>query len=207
MVKNTNGGKHKGIARKFVKANSAGSLAEKRTVLVEFPDEQSYAQVTKIYGQECDVVTPELKTFRCRIRGKFTGKYKRSNLVEVGGFVLVGKREWESVKTHVDLLHVYLPHDVQYLQSLHPFFLRDSCGGGGGGGGASSSSSGAGAAAHDEHEVRFCSSATMVPPSITATTTATATTTTTTTTTTDAKNPSSVDTSSSLMSDIDFDLI
>ena len=127
MVKNTVGGKHKSIARKFVNSNDASFLAETKTRVIRVPDEECYAQVARrLGGSICEVVTHEGDRFQCHIRGKFSGKFKRSNCLEVGSFVLVGKRNWESVKKNVDLLHVYLPHDVQYLKSLHAFFKSDS---------------------------------------------------------------------------------
>ena len=127
MVKNTGGGKHKGIARKFVNSNDASALSETKTRVIRVPDEECYAQVARrLGGSICEVVTHEGDRFQCHIRGKFSGKFKRSNCLEVGSFVLVGKRAWESVKKNVDLLHVYLPHDVQYLKSLHGFFKSDS---------------------------------------------------------------------------------
>ena len=129
MVKNTNGGKHKGIARKFAKANAMNALSEIKTRVVSNPDDEAYAQVTKKYGgSECQVVTQDQRSIRCHIRGKFTGKYKRSNNIDVGSYVLVGFRDWERKQEikNVDLLHVYLPHDVQFLQTLHASFFNNT---------------------------------------------------------------------------------
>ena len=148
MVKNTNGGKHKGVARKFVRSNDANVA---RTRVAKDAGEV-YAQVTKRFGGAiCEVVLQDERRMQCHIRGKFSGRFKRSNAVVVGTFVLVGMREWErsGQEKNVDLLHVYLPHDVNHLQTLHPFFFRsEGVGGGGGGGGVGVG--GGGAAVDDD---------------------------------------------------------
>ena len=136
MVKNTGGGKHKGSARKVLNASS------NNTAVIEDAALEVYAQVTrKLGGGLVEVLTHEGEEARCHIRGKFSGPNKRGNFLDVGSFVKAGKRAYESPpqagsgkKRSVDLLTVYLPHDVDYLKSLHAFFRRDTSGGGGGGG-------------------------------------------------------------------------
>ena len=124
MVKNTGGGKHKNLARKNLKGNTF--LGESRTRVIEFHGQEFYARVEKKFGGSvCDVVTHDNKKFKCHIRGKFSGRYKRSNNLDIGTFILVGLREFETEKKTVDLIHVYLPHDVHYLQTLLPGFFHN----------------------------------------------------------------------------------
>lgn len=64
----------------------------------------------------------------CRIRGKFAGRNKRDNLVEVGKWVLVGARDWEQSSgpasaddvPQCDLLEVYADQDKVRLQDAEP---------------------------------------------------------------------------------------
>jgi len=109
MVKNTKGGGNiKKLARKFIVGNSGGNRAVRE---VNDPDE-SYAAVTKIFGNGmCEVICNDGITRLCIIRRNFRGRGKRDNAVVVGVWVMVGIRSWESVIANksqkCDLLEVY----------------------------------------------------------------------------------------------------
>ena len=94
MVRNTTGGsKTKSQARKtFVKSSSSSSI---RTPQNEF---ERIATVTKLLGNGmCYVsITSFGDPLICHIRGKFRGRSKKHNLVNIGSTVLVGLRDWES---------------------------------------------------------------------------------------------------------------
>jgi initiation factor 1A len=116
MVKNVHGGnKHKSQARKnTVKTTNKLRIAEDEGEL--------YAIVTKILGNgmfyaHCIDNIQRL----AYIRGKFSGRGKRDNSIEVGRWVLVGEREWDigtsdkTKKLKCDLLEVYNDLDKEKL--------------------------------------------------------------------------------------------
>jgi translation initiation factor IF-1 len=116
MVKNFGGNKAKGFARK--------NMAKKDNVLRVVEQEgEVYAQVTKIFGGTmCQVTTIEGKTMNCHIRGKFCGRGKRDNLIEINKWVMVGLREWENQEAkgktpNCDLLEVYSDSDKIRLKN------------------------------------------------------------------------------------------
>jgi translation initiation factor IF-1 len=92
MVKNTNGGsKAKGFARKH--ANNSNNNNDVR--VVEEVGE-IYAVVTKMCGGgmfQCYGIDHVERL--CHIRGSFSGRKKRDNIVVNGGWVLIGIREWD----------------------------------------------------------------------------------------------------------------
>lgn len=92
MVKNTNGGsKAKGFARKH--ANNSNNNNDVR--VVEEVGE-IYAVVTKMCGGgmfQCYGIDHVERL--CHIRGSFSGRKKRDNIVLNGGWVLIGIREWD----------------------------------------------------------------------------------------------------------------
>jgi len=100
MVKNTAGGnKSKGFARKH---NNGGN---KNNILrVSQAEGEIYAIVTKMCGNgmfECYCIDEVMRLGQ--IRGKFTGKGKRDNIVNNGTWVLIGVREWD-IKKEEELL-------------------------------------------------------------------------------------------------------
>ena len=120
MVKNVHGGnKHKSQGRKFttVKASNKLRIAEN--------DGELYAIVTKMLGNGMfDAFCIDGITRLAHIRGKFSGRGKRDNFVEVGKWVLVGEREWDIqsnadktkiAKLKCDLLEVYNEIDKERL--------------------------------------------------------------------------------------------
>tara|TARA_B100000073_G_scaffold254751_1_gene214756 strand:- start:33 stop:608 length:576 start_codon:yes stop_codon:yes gene_type:complete len=149
MVKNSNGGRHKHMARKHI----SGPSTNNNKLRVSEDDAEVYAVTTKMLGNgrfyakrisgghvgtECIGI----------IRGKFRGKGKRNNIVMIGTVVLLGEREWtstDSVKHHeCDLLEVYSDSDKERLCSEklinHSDTIIDTGVGGGAGTGGSSGS-------------------------------------------------------------------
>jgi initiation factor 1A len=125
MVKNTHGGSgHKKFARK----HTSGSKSNKLRVSED--EGELYAIVTKMLGNNmfhCHCI--DGTTRLGHIRGKFTGRGKRDNMVEVGKWVLIGLREWDvpSEKSssiskgkekmqQCDLMEVYSDLDKQRLR-------------------------------------------------------------------------------------------
>jgi translation initiation factor 1A len=124
MVKNTKGGSgHKKMGRKF----TTGAKNNKLRLSEE--EGEIYSIVLNMCGNGM---------FHCygidgitrlgHIRGKFSGRGKRDNMVEVGKWVLIGLREWDiepsTMKTinkkekmqKCDLLEVYNESDKQRLR-------------------------------------------------------------------------------------------
>jgi len=119
MVKNTIGGnKQKGMARK-------NTTSTNKQIRLSTSVAERYARVTRMYGGKlCEVITDNNLNLKCAIRGKFSGKYKRSNTIAPGSIILVGLREWESEATICDLMEVYDPTDVQIIRSLPNINLK-----------------------------------------------------------------------------------
>ena len=93
MVKNTNGGsKAKGFARKHANNNNNNN----NDVRVVEQEGEIYAVVTKMCGGgmfQCYGIDHVERL--CHIRGSFSGRKKRDNIVVNGGWVLIGLREWD----------------------------------------------------------------------------------------------------------------
>ena len=116
MVKNHGGNKAKKQGRKF--ANAAQTLAVTR--LSTDPDEL-YACCSKIFGNgKIGVQCHDGKERICVIRNKFRGRGKRGNIVQIGTWLLVGRRSFEKVndgkKETTDLLTVYGGRDIKSLK-------------------------------------------------------------------------------------------
>jgi translation initiation factor IF-1 len=116
MVKNTTGGKgSKSMARKLTN-NHSQSHSNFRESTCNF---ELYAIVTKMLGcGMCYVKTNDHEQIICHIRSKFSGRSKRSNIISVGSYILVGIREWESTIKNCDLLEIY---DPLYIPNLSLF--------------------------------------------------------------------------------------
>jgi translation initiation factor 1A len=119
MVKNTQGGSsHKKFGRKFATAKSNNRLR------VSEDEDEVYAIVTKMLGNNmfhCCCI--DGLTRLGHIRGKFTGRGKRDNMVMGGKWVLIGIREWDLTSTKAkdkmqqcDLLEVYSDTDKHRLK-------------------------------------------------------------------------------------------
>jgi hypothetical protein len=116
MVKNLKGGKGaKSLARK----NSVVSHTSTHIPLPTHPLEM-IAVVSKFYGNSFDAyVTNRSDLIRCMIRGKFSGRNKRSNFVSIGSFVMIAFREFEApTYKNADLIFVYDHNDIPLLSSL-----------------------------------------------------------------------------------------
>jgi translation initiation factor IF-1 len=118
MVKNQFGGnKQKSQARKNI--NTKPSLKLRLSEC----DYEVYCVVTKMNGNgmfnALGIDNVQRLGF---IRGKFTGRGRRDNIVEVGKWVLLGDREWASVlKKEIpksDLLEVYNDIEKDKLQKI-----------------------------------------------------------------------------------------
>jgi len=121
MVKNTHGGSgHKKFGRKFTTG-----AAKNNRLRVSEDDAEVYAIVTKMLGNNmfhCCCI--DGVTRLGHIRGKFTGRGKRDNMVQGGKWILIGLREWDTSsgeKTtkkmqQCDLLEVYSDSDKLRLK-------------------------------------------------------------------------------------------
>jgi hypothetical protein len=122
MVKNQGGNKAKGFARKHVNSGKAASKLR----VVEF-DGELYAIATKMLGN-CMFTAVGINglNYLVQIRGKFSGRYKRDNLVTGGTWVLIGAREFTAASDEkkgkeednfikADLLEVYNEDDKRRL--------------------------------------------------------------------------------------------
>jgi translation initiation factor IF-1 len=128
MVINDKGGcKGKKIARKHLTKG-------KNELRLSHSSNEKYAIVKKLLGNTCDVICDDGKERRCMIRGKFTGRNKRDNMLDSGAFILVGLREWvnedmtggggvvnKNVK-YCDLLEVYNSSERDILRRTHGVF-------------------------------------------------------------------------------------
>jgi initiation factor 1A len=122
MVKNKKGGsRHKKMGRKYVSNNF------ENVKLVKSSNEyEIYACVTKLLGNGmAEVLCNDEKTRLLIIRGKFSGRNKRDNQVNIGSVVLVGLREWsvsnKKKLPKVDLLYVYSKHQIKEIKNISKF--------------------------------------------------------------------------------------
>ena len=135
MVKNTAGGCNgKKVARKH-------TTKGKNDLRLSKSSEEKYAIVTRLLGNTCDVVCDDGVNRRCIIRGKFTGRNKRDNMLDSGTYILIGMREWVDEAGHsrqaddknvkyCDLLEVYNSMERDILRRTHNVFgsLKDESG-------------------------------------------------------------------------------
>ena len=112
MVKNNGGNK----AKKF--ASKSFNVPQKATRFA-IDSGEVYAIINKIMGGNmCEVLCIDGIIRNCIIRGKFSGKRKRDNILIRGKWVLVGLRDWEVTakeKQKCDLLEVYNDMDKEKL--------------------------------------------------------------------------------------------
>mgnify|MGYP000023202696 FL=1 len=121
MVKNQDGGnKSKRTARKLVTA------PVDRKVRLACDEGEIYAVVTKMLGNGMFHANDhEGKERLCVMRNKFRGRSKRDNIVKLGGWVLIGERDFEasSSKPKCDLLEVYTDAEKMKLKKTgNPIF-------------------------------------------------------------------------------------
>lgn len=127
MGKNIHGGAgHKKFARK----HTGGATKHNNKLRISEDPGEIYAIVTKMLGNNmfhCHGIDGIIRLGH--IRGKFTGRGKRDNMVEGGKWILIGLREWDipseksssisKGKTKMqecDLLEVYSDMDKQRLK-------------------------------------------------------------------------------------------
>jgi translation initiation factor IF-1 len=121
MVKNTKGGKNaKKFGRKFATQGGGPSVLRMSKDPAEI-----YACCSKIYGgANIEVKCVDGNDRLCIMRNKFRGRGKRDNVISVGTWLLVGLREFETVKEgkreNCDLLEVYKDYDKEKLQQNEP---------------------------------------------------------------------------------------
>jgi|688.fasta_scaffold235397_1 initiation factor 1A len=117
MVKNTAGGnKAKGFARKGASNNKDKPLRVSENI------NEMYAMVENYYGNSmCDVMCMDGEVRMLHIRGKFKGRGKRDNVVDKTSWLLVGIRDYETVKEgkkqNCDLLEVYNDNEKNKLRT------------------------------------------------------------------------------------------
>ena len=135
MVKNLAGGCNgKKVARKH-------TTKGKNELRLSKSSDEKYAIVTRLLGNTCDVICDDGVNRRCIIRGKFTGRNKRDNMLDSGTYILVGMREWvdedgssrqgnEKNVKYCDLLEVYNSMERDILRRTHNIFssLKDEIG-------------------------------------------------------------------------------
>ena len=119
MVKNTGGNKAKGYARKGANNNNN---TKDRPLRVSENEYEVYAIVENYYGDSmCDVLCIDGKIRLMHIRGKFKGRGKRDNTIDKSSWLLVGIRDYETVKEgkreNCDLLEVYTNNEKDKLKS------------------------------------------------------------------------------------------
>jgi translation initiation factor IF-1 len=135
MVKNLAGGCNgKKVARKH-------TTKGKNELRLSKSSDEKYAIVTRLLGNTCDVICDDGVNRRCIIRGKFTGRNKRDNMLDNGTYILIGMREWvdeagrsrqtdEKNVKYCDLLEVYNSMERDILRRTHNIFssLKDEIG-------------------------------------------------------------------------------
>ena len=133
MVKNTMGGCNgKKVAHKHaVKSTKSG-------LRISQNKSEIYGVVKRLNGNTFDVSCIDEKERRCFIRGKFKGRGKRDNIIEVDKWVLIGLREFQQVPSELvlvngkkememcDLLEVYSSSEKETLKRTHGIYMKES---------------------------------------------------------------------------------
>ena len=133
MVKNTMGGCNgKKVAHKHaVKSTKSG-------LRISQNKSEIYGVVKRLNGNTFDVTCIDEKDRRCFIRGKFKGRGKRDNIIEVDKWVLIGLREFQQVPSELvlvngkkememcDLLEVYSSSEKETLKRTHGVYMKES---------------------------------------------------------------------------------
>ena len=108
MVRNVTGGKKAKSVARFVAPTIFRPAKE---------DGELYAVVEKNMGNGVlNVKCIDGKIRRYMVRKKFTGRQR--DVLQVGTWILVGIRDFETVKNKCDLIEIYTPADVARLQLL-----------------------------------------------------------------------------------------
>ena len=116
MTRNNFGGtKHKKIARKNIVNNTNYGLRKSDD------KDELYARVIKLYGNGMiDVLAQDNIKYLGIIRQKFSGKKKMGNIINVGTYLLIGRRSFETQiegrKMKADILEIYDTKEIRKLQ-------------------------------------------------------------------------------------------
>ena len=145
MVRNEGGGnKMKHLARKHV--NGSAQQQANKFLRVSQSSYEIYAYVVRIFGNSmCLVKCLDGYDRLCHIRGKFTGRSKRENVLSQGTWVLIGLRQWDADKEFAskasktekniqkcDLLEIYSSSEREKLRVQEKIFQDLVAEGGGG---------------------------------------------------------------------------
>ena len=135
MVRNEGGGnKMKHLARKHV--NGSSQQQSNKFLRVSQCKEEIYAYILRVLGNSmCMVKCVDGYERLCHIRGKFTGRSKRENVLSQGTWVLVGLRQWDADKDFAskasktekniqkcDLLEIYSSSEREKLRVQEKIF-------------------------------------------------------------------------------------
>ena len=133
MVKNTMGGCNgKKVAHKHAMKSTKSGLR------ISQSKSEIYGVVKRLNGNTFDVMCIDEKERRCFIRGKFKGRGKRDNIIEVDKWVLIGLREFQQVPSELvlvngkkememcDLLEVYSSSEKETLKRTHGIYMKES---------------------------------------------------------------------------------
>ena len=133
MVKNTMGGCNgKKVAHKHAVKSSKSGLR------ISQNKSEIYGVVKRLNGNTFDVSCIDEKERRCFIRGKFKGRGKRDNIIEVDKWVLVGLREFQQEPSEIvlvngkkemelcDLLELYSSSEKETLKRTHGIYMKES---------------------------------------------------------------------------------
>jgi hypothetical protein len=116
MVKNFSGGNK---AKSFARKNASQM---KSPIVLPTNSLEQFAVVSKMVGNGiCYVFTQTHPHLIAHIRKKFSGRFKKDNLIQMGTILLIGLREWESTAKNCDVLEVYNHSDLSIIKT-HPAF-------------------------------------------------------------------------------------
>jgi len=123
MVRNTNGGNN---GKKFARKHASGNIKAGLKLRVSEDEGELYAVTTKMLGNNMfHAIAIDGLQYLCHIRGKFSGRGRRDNTINVGTWVLIGLRSWSNTtpdkdgklkQQQSDLLEVYSELDKLRLQ-------------------------------------------------------------------------------------------
>ena len=126
MVRNTIGGsKHKSLARK----SQVQHLHD--DPIPDHEQHQYIAFVHKHFGNGICQVSLIDSTFshtlHCHIRGKFTGKNKKHNLISTNSFIIVSLRPWENTPKNCDIICLRGLRPPHAPPPFRIFFFKINC--------------------------------------------------------------------------------
>lgn len=113
--------------KKFARKHNTSTFSSNTFVRTSQDTNEIYAIATKMLGNnmfQCHCIDDIVRI--CCIRGKFSGRNKRDNVIVPGTWVLIGLREWENTKSsdnlkklqQCDLLEIYSGISKERLKEL-----------------------------------------------------------------------------------------